>query len=58
MWFVAPADQVGARYCEDCHVAAVNDDPANRSGVRAYALGPKHATALWLTSEAMVGEQF
>ena len=56
--FVALADQVGGRYCEDCHVAAVVDDPASHSGVRAYALDPEHAKALWLTSKAMVGERF
>ena len=56
--FVAPAEEVGARYCEDCHVAAMVDDLSSRSGVRAYALDPEHAKALWLTSEAMVGERF
>ena len=56
--FVAPADQVGARYCEDCHVANVVDDPTKSFGVRAYALDPEHAKALWLASEAMVGERF
>jgi NAD(P)-dependent dehydrogenase (short-subunit alcohol dehydrogenase family) len=56
---VAPAEAVGAHYCEDCHVAeVVDDDPALRSGVRAYALDPDHAKALWAKSEAMVGEDF
>jgi len=55
---VAPADAVGGRYCEDCHVAEIDDDPASRKGVRAYALDPAHAAALWAKSEEMVGETF
>ena len=56
--FVAAADEVGGHYCEDCQVAAVNDDSATRFGVRGYALNPDHAKALWLKSEEMVGERF
>ncbi len=55
---VAPAETVGGRFCEDCHVAAVIDDPAVRGGVRPYALDPVRAEALWAKSEAMVGETF
>lgn len=55
---VAPADLVGGRYCEDCHVAAVNDEPTEASGVRSYALDPARAQALWRLSETMVGEAF
>jgi NAD(P)-dependent dehydrogenase (short-subunit alcohol dehydrogenase family) len=55
---VAPADAVGARFCEDCHVAEIVDDPGLRAGVRAYALDPEHAKALWAKSEEMVGERF
>jgi NAD(P)-dependent dehydrogenase (short-subunit alcohol dehydrogenase family) len=55
---VAPAEAVGGRYCEDCHVAELVDDPNQRSGVRAYALDPERAKALWAKSEAMVGERF
>ncbi len=55
---IAEADAVGGRYCEDCHVAEVIDDPAFRGGVRPYALDPEHAKALWAMSEAMVGETF
>jgi NAD(P)-dependent dehydrogenase (short-subunit alcohol dehydrogenase family) len=55
---VAPADEVGGRYCEDCHVAAVQNDPSLREGVRPYALDPEHAKDLWAKSEAMVGETF
>lgn len=43
---VASADAVGGRYCEDCHVAEITEDPAARNGVRAYAVNPAHAQAL------------
>ena len=56
--FVAPAEAVGAHYCEDCHVAEVNDDPVTRWGVMSYALDSPHAEALWTRSEEMVGERF
>jgi NAD(P)-dependent dehydrogenase (short-subunit alcohol dehydrogenase family) len=55
---VAPADAVAAHFCEDCHVAEIVDDPGLRAGVRAYALDPEHAKALWAKSEEMVGERF
>ena len=55
---VAPADEIGARYCEDCHVAEVVDDPAAKTGVRSYALDPERAKALWAKGEEMVGEYF
>ena len=53
--FVAASDKVGGRYCEDCHVADVLDDPAVSFGVRGYAVDPERAKALWLKSEEMVG---
>ncbi len=55
---VAPADTVGGLYCEDCHVAEPSESGDIRSGVRAYALDPEHAKALWAKSEEMVGERF
>ena len=55
---VAPAEAVAAHFCEDCHVAEIVDDPGLRAGVRAYALDPEHAKALWAKSEEMVGERF
>jgi NAD(P)-dependent dehydrogenase (short-subunit alcohol dehydrogenase family) len=54
----AAGDAVGARYCEDCHVAEITEDPASRQGVRAYALDPARAAALWEKSESMVGERY
>ncbi len=56
--FVAPADAVGGRYCEDCHVAETNQNPAVRDGVRPYAIDPERAKALWAKSEEVVGEKF
>lgn len=55
---VARPDEVGARYCEDCHVAEVNDDPSAKAGVRSYALNPEHAKTLWAKGEEMTGEHF
>jgi NAD(P)-dependent dehydrogenase (short-subunit alcohol dehydrogenase family) len=55
---VATADEVGGRYCEDCHVAEVVSDPVNRRRVKPYALNPDRAKALWAKSEEMVGERF
>jgi NAD(P)-dependent dehydrogenase (short-subunit alcohol dehydrogenase family) len=58
---VADPEAIGGRYCEDCHVAEVVSTPGLsglRGGVRAYALDPQHAQALWQKSEEMVGERF
>lgn len=56
--FVADSEAVGGRYCEDCHVAAIQPAPGLREGVQPYALDPERAEALWAKSEAMVGETF
>jgi NAD(P)-dependent dehydrogenase (short-subunit alcohol dehydrogenase family) len=56
--FVAEADAIGGRYCEDCHVASLAQDPTSRGGVNAYALDPDSAHALWSRSEELVGEAF
>jgi NAD(P)-dependent dehydrogenase (short-subunit alcohol dehydrogenase family) len=58
---VGSADEVGSRYCEDCQVAEVvvaAADPTIPWGVRAYALDPEHAKALWAKSQEMVSERF
>jgi NAD(P)-dependent dehydrogenase (short-subunit alcohol dehydrogenase family) len=59
---VAPADNVGGQYCENCHVGQVVADDVAISpiseGVRRYALDAKNAEALWKKSEEMVGESF
>ena len=49
-------DGRGGLYLEDCHVAELTDDPLSRAGVRAYALDPERAEALWELSERMVAE--
>jgi NAD(P)-dependent dehydrogenase (short-subunit alcohol dehydrogenase family) len=59
---VASADEIGARYCEDCHVSEIVPDDhvitPNKGGVRAYALDPVAAEDLWRKSEELVGEKF
>jgi NAD(P)-dependent dehydrogenase (short-subunit alcohol dehydrogenase family) len=56
---IAPVEDVGGRYCEDCHVAEVIDGGADlRGGVRPYALDGERAKALWAKSEEMVDEHF
>jgi NAD(P)-dependent dehydrogenase (short-subunit alcohol dehydrogenase family) len=57
---VAPAEAVGAHYCEDCHVAEVvaPSEQLMSGGVYSYALDPANAEALWKKSEEMVGESF
>jgi NAD(P)-dependent dehydrogenase (short-subunit alcohol dehydrogenase family) len=59
---VAPADEIGGKYCENCHVGHIVADDVTISaiseGVRGYALDPKLAAALWKKSEEMVGESF
>jgi NAD(P)-dependent dehydrogenase (short-subunit alcohol dehydrogenase family) len=54
--FVAAAEEVGGRYCEDCQVAEVTESGAD--GVRPYAVDPVRARALWSMSERLVGERF
>jgi len=59
---VASADEIGARYCENCHVSEIVPDdrvitPISE-GVRGYALDPQAAEALWKKSEELVGERF
>lgn len=58
----APGDEIGGRYCENCHVGQIiaDDQPltAASEGVRAYAIDPERAKALWVRSEEWVGERF
>ena len=59
---VAPADEIGGRYCENCHVGHIVPDDVTLNvgseGVRGYALDPNNAEALWKRSEELVGESF
>jgi NAD(P)-dependent dehydrogenase (short-subunit alcohol dehydrogenase family) len=58
--FVAPTENVGGRYCENCQLSEITEGPISpvSPGVRPYALDPEHAKALWAKSEDMVGERF
>jgi NAD(P)-dependent dehydrogenase (short-subunit alcohol dehydrogenase family) len=55
-------EEIGGRYCENCHVGQVVADDVTISavseGVRAYALDSRNAEALWKKSEQLVGETF
>jgi NAD(P)-dependent dehydrogenase (short-subunit alcohol dehydrogenase family) len=59
---VAPAEEIGGLYCENCHVGNIVADNVTigvvSEGVRGYALDPGTAQALWQKSEEMVGESF
>jgi NAD(P)-dependent dehydrogenase (short-subunit alcohol dehydrogenase family) len=59
---VATAEEVGGRYCENCHAGDVVADDATMGmldeGVRGYALDSQNAAALWKKSEEMTGEAF
>ena len=59
---VASANEIGGRYCENCHIGNVVPDDVTISaiseGVRGYALDPNNAEALWKKSEELVGESF
>src|ERR1700727_1561113 len=58
--FVAPAENVAGRYCENCQLSEIVEGPVSpvSPGVRPYALDPSRARALWTKSEEMVGERF
>jgi NAD(P)-dependent dehydrogenase (short-subunit alcohol dehydrogenase family) len=59
---VAPADEIGGRFCENCHVGEIvpGDAPisAVSEGVCRYALDRDSAELLWKKSEELVGESF
>ncbi|HKD04799.1 MAG TPA: SDR family NAD(P)-dependent oxidoreductase [Bryobacteraceae bacterium] len=59
---VAGAEEIGGRYCANCQVGHIVPDDAvitpTGEGVRAYALDPDNAEALWKKSEELVGESF
>jgi len=55
---VAEPDAIGGHYCEDCHVADIQEGDGLRGGVRPYAQDAERAKALWAKSEEMVGERF
>ncbi|MDC8754906.1 SDR family NAD(P)-dependent oxidoreductase [Erythrobacter sp. sf7] len=47
----------GGVYCEDCHVAGV-DDVSSSGGVRSYAVNSSYADQLWKLSEELTGAKF
>ncbi|MEE4315515.1 MAG: SDR family NAD(P)-dependent oxidoreductase [Erythrobacter sp.] len=47
----------GGVYCEDCHVAEV-DDVSSTGGVRSYAVNTSYADQLWKLSEDLTGAKF
>jgi NAD(P)-dependent dehydrogenase (short-subunit alcohol dehydrogenase family) len=55
-------EEIGGRYCENCHVGQVVADDVTISavseGVRGYAVDARNAAALWKKSEELVGETF
>ena len=55
-------EEIGGRYCENCHVGQVVADDVTISaiseGVRGYALDSRNAEALWKKSNEWVGETF
>jgi NAD(P)-dependent dehydrogenase (short-subunit alcohol dehydrogenase family) len=59
---VAPAEEIGGKYCENCQVGQLVPDEITlgpgSEGVRGYALDSANAAALWKKSEQMVGESF
>ncbi len=57
---VASGDEIGGRYCENCHVSDITEGPISpdTGGVRSYAVDPDRARALWAKSEELVGERF
>jgi NAD(P)-dependent dehydrogenase (short-subunit alcohol dehydrogenase family) len=59
---VAPAEEIGGKYCENCHIGEIISDEITLSpgseGVRGYALDSANAAGLWKKSEEMVGESF
>jgi hypothetical protein len=47
----------GGVYCEDCHVAEVDDDNPTE-GVRSYAVNSSYADRLWAMSEELTGVRY
>lgn len=47
----------GGVYCEDCHVAEVDDESAT-GGVRSYAVNSSYADRLWAMSEEATGVRY
>lgn len=59
VWAATSEDTLGRGgvYCEDCHIAEVDDEATDR-GVRSYALDAREAARLWDMSERMTGVSY
>ncbi|HHA2320319.1 TPA: SDR family NAD(P)-dependent oxidoreductase [Enterobacter ludwigii] len=60
VWAAAAASvsDIAGKYCENCHVADINNSEGVSDGVRSYAQDPAHASALWDAAERLVKEKF
>jgi NAD(P)-dependent dehydrogenase (short-subunit alcohol dehydrogenase family) len=59
--FTAPSEEIGGRYCEDCHVSIEFKAPQEdgiSEGYRSYALNAARAAELWRKSEDLVDERY
>lgn len=59
--FKASSDEIGGKYCEDCHISAefkALQDDGLLGGYRGYALDAVRAAELWHKSEELVGERY
>lgn len=54
---VASAEDVGGRYCENCHVVEPSSDGSFVDGASPHDFNPQTAKALWAKSEELVGER-
>lgn len=57
----ANADLIGGKYCEDCGISPLLEDPDVSifvPGVRPYAIDPVRAAALWDKANELVGEHY
>lgn len=55
---VASSEEVGGRYCENCHVVEPSTDGSFVDGASPHAFDPETAKELWAKSEELVGENF
>lgn len=55
---VADADEIGGRYCENCHVVEPSMDDSFVDGASPHAFDGGTARDLWAKSEQLVGEVF
>ncbi|WP_222890416.1 SDR family NAD(P)-dependent oxidoreductase [Enterobacter sp. C2] len=55
---VAQEEEIGGKFCEDCHVTEINDSEGVTNGVRSYVFDKKKTEALWTKIEELVHEKF